>query len=31
MLLGLVTYVLGSSFIEAHNDFEAWLARRVSR
>jgi hypothetical protein len=27
MMLGLVTYMLGSSFLEEHNDFEAWLAR----
>jgi hypothetical protein len=27
MMLGLVTYILGTSFLEEHNDFEAWLAR----
>ena len=27
MMLGLVSYILGSSFLEEHNDFEAWLAR----
>jgi hypothetical protein len=27
MMLGLVAYILGSSFIEENNDFEAWLAR----
>ncbi len=27
MMLGLVTYRLGRSFVEEHNDFEAWLAR----
>jgi hypothetical protein len=27
MMLGLVSYMLGSSFLTEHNDFEAWLAR----
>jgi hypothetical protein len=27
MMLGLATYMLGSSFLAEHNDFEAWLAR----
>ncbi|MDH3571453.1 MAG: hypothetical protein OER89_14885, partial [Gemmatimonadota bacterium] len=27
MMLGLVTHIVGSSFLEEHNDFEAWLAR----
>jgi hypothetical protein len=27
MMLGLATYVLGSPFLEEHNDFEAWFAR----
>ena len=27
MMLGLATYVFGVSFLEEHNDFEAWLAR----
>jgi hypothetical protein len=27
MMLGLATYIFGSSFLEEHNDFEAWLAR----
>ena len=27
MMLGLAAHVLGTSFIEEHNDFEAWLAR----
>jgi hypothetical protein len=26
MMLGVASYVLGSSFLEEHNDFEAWLA-----
>jgi hypothetical protein len=25
MMLGVASYVLGSSFLEEHNDFEAWL------
>jgi hypothetical protein len=27
VMLGLATYMLGSSFLAEHNDFEAWLAR----
>ncbi len=27
MMLGLATHILGTSFLEEHNDFEAWLAR----
>ncbi len=27
MMLGLATHILGSPFLEEHNDFEAWLAR----
>ncbi len=27
MMLGLAAYIFGSSFIEEHNDFQAWLAR----
>ena len=27
MMLGLATYMFGSSFLEQHNDFAAWLAR----
>ena len=27
MMLGLATHIVGGSFLEEHNDFEAWLAR----
>ena len=30
MMLGLATYVEGKSFVEEHNDFEAWLSANLT-